>query len=117
MFLDNFYFDIQEIIVGENTIAVRYRHYNTFRISDNLVTKVIAYDACTIFSFRPGETKCYFQQDYYDQTVVFRELPVMKWVMEFVDKWAQDMASGDPMSPDQIAQVQREMEELWAKYQ
>jgi len=117
MFLDNFYFDIQEIIVGENTIVVRYRHYNTFRISDNLVTNVVPYDSCTIFSFRPGETKCHFQQDYYDQAVVFRELPVMKLVMKFVDKWAQDMASGDPVSPDQIAQVQREMEELWAKYQ
>jgi|GEM_PF-5518198 len=89
--LKSFSHEIQEIIYEGNRVAVTYSVVSDFAFTPFFSTGEIRFDAATVFGFEDNQILVSFQQDYYDQTVVYEHIPGLDIILKVVRYFTQRM--------------------------
>lgn len=82
--LKSFSHEIHEIIYEGNRVAVTYSVVSDFAFTPFFSTGEIKFDAVTVFGFEENQTLVNFQQDYYDQTVVYEQIPGLRIILKAI---------------------------------
>jgi hypothetical protein len=83
--------EIKEIIYEGNRVAVTYSVVSVFAFTPLFSTGEISFDAATVFIFEGNQTLASFQQDYYDQTVVYEHIPGLDIILKAIRFFTQRM--------------------------
>ncbi len=89
--LKSFTHEIQDIIYEGNRVAVTYSVVSGFAFTPFFSTGEIKFDAATVFGFEDNQTLVNFQQDYYDQAVVYEHIPGVRVILKAIRFFTQLM--------------------------